>query len=286
MAALRSLRAESRRAGQRASPRGQSGRLSTGAGRMALPWIVPLGLLGFWWLAIERQWVLPHQLPPPQQVLDTFAELLVRGELIQHVTATVGRLLTGYGLGAAPGILLGIMAGMSPPFRRLVDPTVQGVRAVPSLAWVPLFLLWFGIGEQARVLLIALGAFLPVYFNTVAGVGGVDRRLVEVGQAYGFGGGAILWRIVLPAALPGIFTGLRAGLSLGWMFVVAAELIAANNGLGFLLVEGQATMRPDRVLASLIAFAALGRLSDALLEEIERRVLHWRDTVATAEEEV
>ncbi len=257
-------------------------RLGLGA---ALPWLLPAGLLGLWALSLDRGWLQPYQLPAPPTVVSTFVDLLSRGELARHLGATLNRLLAGYLLGAGPGVLLGLLAGSSVGFRRFLDPTVQGLRAVPSLAWVPLFLLWFGIGEQARVYLIGLGAFLPVYLNTMAAVGSVDRKLIEVARAYGFGRLKVLFRVVLPGAMPGVFTGLRAGLSLAWMFVVAAELIAASNGLGFMLVEGQSTMRPDRVLVSLLTFAVLGRGSDTLLAALERRLLVWRDTLATTQEE-
>ncbi len=257
-------------------------RLGLGA---ALPWLLPAGLLGLWVLSLDRGWVQPYQLPAPPTVVSTFIDLLSRGELIRHLGATLNRLLAGYLLGAAPGVLLGLLAGSSVGFRRFLDPTVQGLRAVPSLAWVPLFLLWFGIGEQARVYLIGLGAFLPVYLNTMAAVGSVDRKLIEVARAYGFGRLKVLFRVILPGSTPGVLTGLRSGLSLAWMFVVAAELIAASNGLGFMLVEGQSTMRPDRVLVSLFTFAVLGRGSDTLLAALERRLLVWRDTLATTQEE-
>jgi sulfonate transport system permease protein len=252
---------------------------------VTLPWVLPAGLLGLWVLSLEQGWVRPYQLPAPPTIISTFLELLGRGELARHVGATLNRLLAGYALGAAPGVLLGLLAGTSVNFRRFLDPTVQGLRAVPSLAWVPLFLLWFGIGEQARVYLIALGAFLPVYLNTMAAVGSVDRKLIELAGAYGFGPLEVLFRVILPGSMPGVFTGLRSGLSLAWMFVVAAELIAASNGLGFMLVEGQSTMRPDRVLVSLLTFAVLGRGSDTLLAALERRLLVWRDTLATTQED-
>ncbi len=251
--------------------------------RLFLQLALPLGLLVLWWLALQRQWVRSYQLPAPATVLVTIEEMIQRGELQNHMIATIGRTLASYLIGAFPAVVLGVASGLSPAMRAGVDPTIQGIRAVPSLAWVPLFLLWFGIGEQARLLLIALGAFLPVYLNTIAGVESVDRRLVEVGRAYGLSSRAITFRIVLPGSLPGILTGLRAGLSMAWMFVVAAELIAASNGLGFLLIDGQSTMRPDRVIAAIITFAFLGRASDAGLAAIERYALRWRDTLGTAD---
>ncbi|HEY8449467.1 MAG TPA: ABC transporter permease [Bacillota bacterium] len=247
--------------------------------RWLLPLVAPAGVLALWVAAVQWAWVEPYQLPPPAKVLATVAKLLGDGDLTHHVGVTLGRLVAGFALGAAPGIVLGAAAGLVPGLRLLLDPTIQGLRAIPSLAWVPLFLLWFGIGELARVLLIALGAFLPVYLNVLAGVENVDRKLLEVGRVYELGRFALARRIILPAALPGLMTGLRAGLSLAWMFVVAAELIAASEGLGFLLVDGQYTARPEQVILSLLAFGLLGRLSDALLYGLERRVLHWRDAV-------
>jgi sulfonate transport system permease protein len=141
-----------------------------------------------------------------------------------------------------------------------------------------LLLLWLGIDETSKIVLIAIGAFFPVYVNGVAAIRDVDRRLVEVGQMYGFSRRRLIWRILLPASMPGLFTGLRSGLSMAWMFVVAAELIAATKGLGYLLSDGRETSRPDIVLAAIIVLAVLGKLSDGVLASLERRWLHWRDT--------
>ncbi|MDW8060551.1 MAG: ABC transporter permease [Thermomicrobium sp.] len=252
--------------------------------RWVVPWIVPALIVAGWWGIVAAGWIPSYQLPPPQTVLRTSREMIAQGELLAHLVATLQRLSWGYLLGAVPGIAFGTLTGLSPTLRRAVDPTVQGLRAIPSLAWVPLFLLWFGIGEQARVLLIALGVFLPVYFNVLAAISGLDWRLVEFAQVYRLGRWRTLRFVLIPGALPGVLTGLRAGLSLGWMFVVAAELIAASSGLGFLLVEGQSTMRPDRVLVALLSFGVLGKLSDSVLARIERVVLAWRETIGSVQE--
>lgn len=249
-----------------------------------VPWIVPALIVAGWWGIVAAGWIASYQLPPPQTVVATAREMSARGELATHLVATLERLAWGYLLGAVPGIVLGAVTGLVPWLRRALDPTVQGLRAIPSLAWVPLFLLWFGIGEQARILLIALGVFLPVYFNVLAAVGGIDWRLIEFARVYRLGRWRTFRFVVIPGALPGVLTGLRAGLSLGWMFVVAAELIAASSGLGFLLVEGQSTMRPDRVLVALILFGVLGKLSDSLLARLERAVLAWRETIASVQD--
>ena len=143
---------------------------------------------------------------------------------------------------------------------------------------MPLLLLWLGIDETSKIVLIAIGAFFPVYLNGVAAIRNIDRKLVEVGQMYGFSRRRLVRRILLPAALPGLFTGLRSGMSLAWMFLVAAELIAATKGLGYLLSDGRETSRPDIVLAAIIVLALLGKLSDGLLASLEKRFLAWRDT--------
>lgn len=183
---------------------------------------LPLALLALWQAASGFGWVRPNQLPSPGMVLDTMAGLAATGELADHLRATLARVAVGFGLGAAAGVALGAACGLSGVLCRALDPTVQMLRSVPSLAWVPLFILWLGIQEESKVALIALGAFLPVYLNVLSAVGQVDRKLVEAARAFGYGPLRRAARVVLPAALPGVFIGLRAGLALAWMFVVAA----------------------------------------------------------------
>lgn len=222
------------------------------------------------------KWIPANLLPPPSQVVCTLADLAGQG-LARHVLASVLRVSAGFLLGATLGIAAGSLVGLSRRAEALVDPSVQALRAIPSLAWVPLLLLWLGIDELPKVTLIAVGAFFPVYLNLVAGIHNVDRKWIEVGQMHGLRAGALVRRILLPAALPALFTGLRAGLSLSWMFLVAAELIAATRGVGYLLSDGRETGRPDVVLAAIFLLALLGALSDWGLRAIERRLLGWRD---------
>ena len=242
--------------------------------------------LSGWWLPLlllvlleilARSGVVPARLmPPPSEVFGTLRVLLGNG-LLSHLGVSCVRVLAGFGLGATLGVVLGLAVGLSSQLERALDPTLQGLRAIPSLAWVPLLLLWLGIDEAPKITLIALGAFFPVYLNLVAGVRGVDRKLVELGESVGLTPAAMVRRIFLPAAQPSLFTGLRTGLSLSWMFLVAAELIAATSGLGYLLTDGRETGRPDIVLASILLLGLLGKLSDSLLKLIERRRLAWRD---------
>ena len=158
---------------------------------------------------------------------------------------------------------------------------MQALRAIPSIAWVPLFILWLGIFEASKVALIAVGVFFPVYLNLMSGIAGVDRKLIEVGRAHRLSPLALIRRVLLPAALPAYIVGLRGGLGLGWMFVAAAELMGASEGLGFLLVDGQQTGRPAIVIAAILLFAILGKFSDLLLARAGRALTAWQDTEAS-----
>ncbi|WP_332878853.1 ABC transporter permease [Massilia sp. S19_KUP03_FR1] len=246
-------------------------------------WRFPLGLLlpAAMLVAAEvgvRSGAVPaNLLPAPSQVLQTIIALAEHG-LAAHVASSALRVAIGFASGAALGILLGAAVALSRRLDAILDPTLQALRAIPSLAWVPLLLLWLGIDEAPKLVLIAIGAFFPVYMGTVAGIGGVDRKLVEVGRLYRLGRGALLRRVLLPAALPSLMTGLRNGLGLAWMFMVAAELIAASRGLGYLLSDGRETSRADIVIAAIVLLALLGKASDSGLRALERRYLSWRDS--------
>lgn len=239
--------------------------------------IVPVTLLVAWETVVRGGWVSPHLLPPPTELLSTLADLGQSGALLGHIGVSSLRVLIGFIIGAGLALLVGAAVGLSRRIEALLDPTFQAIRAIPSLAWVPLLLLWLGIDEAPKITLIAIGAFFPVYLNFVAGIRNVDRKLVEVGGMYGLTGAPLVARIFLPAALPNLFTGLRTGLSLAWMFLVAAELIAATKGLGYLLTDGRETGRADLVIVAIIVLALLGKLSDGLLRTLEQRLLHWRD---------
>jgi sulfonate transport system permease protein len=194
------------------------------------------------------------------------------------VVASVLRVLAGFAIGSLLALAIGSLVGLSPRSERYLDPSFQALRAIPSLAWVPLLLLWLGIDEAPRIVLIAIGAFFPVYMGVASGFRDVDRKLVEVARMAGLPPWQLARRVLLPAAMPAVLTGLRNGLSLAWMFMVAAELIAATRGLGYLLTDGRETGRADIVLAAIALLALLGKLSDTLMQWVERRTLSWRDT--------
>ncbi|MBD8708640.1 ABC transporter permease [Pseudomonas sp. CFBP 13711] len=238
---------------------------------------VPVALLLLLEIAVRVGWVQSYQMPAPSEISTTLTDL-ADGALWKHIGASLTRVLSGFVIGAGLALVFAAWVGLSREAEAYLEPTFAGLRSIPSLAWVPLLLLWLGIGETSKIVLIAIGAFFPVYLNGVAAIRNIDRKLVEVGQIFRFSQRQMIVHMFLPAALPGLFTGLRSGLSLAWMFLVAAELIAATKGLGYLLSDGRETSRPDIVLAAIIVLAVLGKLTDGVLAMLERRFLAWRDT--------
>ncbi|WP_332129921.1 ABC transporter permease, partial [Azorhizobium caulinodans] len=216
-------------------------------------------------------------LPPPSRIAETLYALARSGELAPHIAATLQRIAAGFALGVVAGTALGGLSGASGLARAIVDPTLQGLRAIPSIAWVPLFILWLGIFEASKVTLIAVGVFFPVYLGTLGAVMAVDRKIIEVGQVFLFSGPTMVRRILLPAILPHYVTALRAGLGLGWMFVVAAEFMGASEGLGYLLLDGQQLGKPDQIVAAILVFAVLGKATDTLLLTLTRPLLKGYD---------
>ncbi|AWJ93874.1 ABC transporter permease (plasmid) [Azospirillum baldaniorum] len=240
--------------------------------------IVPLALALGWEVAVAQGWANGRLLPPPSRILSTLWGLWRSGDLITHVLATLGRVGLGFLFGVLAGTVLGALTGYLSWARRLLDPTLQALRSIPSIAWVPLFILWFGIFETSKVILIAVGVFFPIYLALSGAILDVDRKLVEVGRIFRLSGPALVWCILLPATLPAYALALRAGLGLGWMFVVAAEFMGASEGLGFLLTDGQMTGQPATILASIVAFAVFGKLTDGLLAALSRPLLRWQDS--------
>jgi sulfonate transport system permease protein len=240
--------------------------------------VLPVALLLIWELLSRVGVFPPNLLPAPSTIALTLSHLAATGELFGHIIVTLYRIIAGFTIGTLIATFLGALTGYSRFAHELLDPLLQALRNIPSLAWVPLFILWLGIYETSKIALIAVGVFFPVYLNLMTGVQQVDRKLVEVGKVYRFNQRQLIWRVFLPATLSSYIVGLRSGLGLGWMFVVAAEIMGASRGLGFLLVDGQTTGRPDLILVSIFLFAVLGKLTDALLAAIGKRLLYWQDS--------
>jgi sulfonate transport system permease protein len=248
--------------------------------RPALGLVLPVVLAAFWEFAVRMGWSNGRLVPPPSVIWNTFADLAASGELAQHALATLWRVACGFVLGVIAGTVAGAITGYSILTFRLLDPTLQGLRAVPSIAWVPLFILWFGIFEASKIILIAVGVFFPVYLGVMGAVLSVDRKIVEVGRVFRLSGFAMVRRILLPAVMPAYVISLRAGLGLGWMFVLAAEFLGASTGLGFLLIDGQQLGKPAQIVAAIVAFAILGKASDWLIVLVASPFLRWQDVVA------
>ena len=246
-------------------------------GRPALGLILPLVLALGWELAVRAGLSNGRLVPPPSVIYATFADLAKTGELQRHALATLTRVAAGFGIGVGVGTLLGAITGYSLLIRRFIDPSLQALRAIPSIAWVPLFILWLGIFEASKVTLIAVGVFFPVYLGVMGAVMSVDRKIVEVGRVFRLSGTQMVRRILLPAVLPSYVIALRSGLGLGWMFVVAAEFMGASEGLGFLLVDGQQLGKPAQIVAAIVAFALIGKLTDWMIVGITAPFLRWED---------
>jgi sulfonate transport system permease protein len=247
--------------------------------RPALGFLLPVGLAVFWEIAVRMELSNGRLVPPPSVIFRTFADLAATGELQSHTYATVWRVAVGFFFGVTAGTLFGAVAGYSALTHRVIDPTLQALRAIPSIAWVPLFVLWFGLFEASKIILIAVGVFFPVYLGVMGAVLSVDRKIVEVGRVFRLSGFAMVRRILLPAVMPAYVLSLRAGLGLGWMFVLAAEFLGASQGLGFLLIDGQQLGKPAQIVAAIVAFGILGKLSDWLLALAAAPFLRWEDVV-------
>ncbi len=248
--------------------------------RFALGILLPVLLALGWEIAVATGFAQGRLMPPPSRLFKTLYDLAVTGELWRHILATLARVLAGFALGTIVGTLVGALAGASRLAKDIVDPTLQGLRSVPSIAWVPLFILWLGIFEESKIALIAVGCFFPVYLGVFGAIASVDRKTVEVGRMFRLSQFQLVRRILLPAILPAYILALRQGLGLGWMFVVAAEFMGASEGLGYLLVDGQQLGKPDQILAAILTFAILGKITDGLLAAASAPLLTWQDAFA------
>ncbi|MFF2041457.1 ABC transporter permease [Kitasatospora sp. NPDC058170] len=240
----------------------------------------PLLLLAAWWLASAGGALDPQTLAPPLDVAATFRDLVGTGELQTHLLISLQRAALGLGFGVLTGLLLALAAGLSRIGDALIDGTVQLVRSLPILALVPLAILWFGIDEEVKVILVALGTLVPVYLNTHAALTGLDARYAELAQTLDLTHGQFLFRIALPGAAPGFFTGLRMSVTISWLVLVVSEQINASSGIGYLMTQARTFGRTDVIVVGLVVYGLLGLFSDTLVRLFERRALVWRRTLA------
>ncbi len=252
-------------------PRGFRG-LSFGHPR----WLSPLLLL-LLWEAGSRSGVIPARvLAAPSTVAVTAAQMLASGELIQNLLVSLGRVAAGFTIGVTTGVVLALVAGLSRWGEALLDPPIQMLRTLPLLALVPLFIVWFGIGETPKVALIALGSTFPVYLNLFNSIRSVDSKMVEAARSFGLSGLDLIREVILPGAAPGLLLGVRYALTISWLFLVVAEQINAQAGLGYLINNARDFLRTDVIVLCLLIYALLGLASDAIVRALERRALAWR----------
>ncbi|MEV6166472.1 ABC transporter permease [Streptomyces sp. NPDC052052] len=245
------------------------------AARAAGPWAVPLLVLLVWQWTAAAGILPPSVLPAPEAVLQAGTDLAATGDLQFHLLTSLRRILQGFALGAATGLLLGFLVGMSKVTEILLDRSLQMVRTIPHLALVPLMIAWFGIGEEPKILLVALGTFFPIYLNTVTGIRGVDPKLLQLGRSYGLGRWRLVRDIAVPGAMPTILSGVRYSLGVAWMTLVIAETISASDGIGYLAQNARELLRTDQIVLAIVLYALAGLLADLLTRLIERRVLRW-----------
>jgi sulfonate transport system permease protein len=240
-----------------------------------LPWALPLLLIVAWEVASTRGWLSTRVLPEPLSVLTAFWTLLRSGELWQHVAVSTGRALAGLAVGGGLGLLLGLLTGSFRRAETLLDTSFQMVRNIPALALIPLVILWFGIDEGAKLFLVSVGVFFPIYLNTFHGIRSVDKGLIEMAQSYSLRGWALYRHVILPGALPSVLVGLRFALGLMWVLLIVAETISAQSGIGYLTMNAREFLQTDVVLVGILLYALLGKLADVLAKGLERWWLRW-----------
>jgi len=244
-------------------------------GQQLLPWVFPVVLIAVWQFASSVSLLQSRVLPAPSAVVSAFWQLLISGELWHHVKVSAGRALIGLLIGGGLGLFLGLLNGSSKIASTLLDTTLQMIRNIPALALIPLVILWFGIDESAKLFLVAVGVFFPMYINTYHGIRSVDPQLIEMGKSYGLSRWQLYKEIILPGAMPSILVGLRFSLGLVWVLLIVAETISAQAGIGYMTMNAREFLQTDVVLVGILLYALLGKLADVLAQSLERYLLRW-----------
>ena len=238
---------------------------------------IPVIILIIWQLAGVFGLVSKTVLPTPLDIFLAFQELIKTGELFGHLSISVFRAAAGFFIGGGLGIILGTIVGFSTRSEQYLDPSVQMLRTVPHLAVAPLFVLWFGFGETSKVLLIADGAFFPLYVNAFLGIRGVDSKLFDVARVLEFSKRKLITKLILPSALPNLLLGARLSLGVAWVSLVVAELMGSTEGIGYMIMDARQFSNTDIVFVGIIIFAFVGKFSDSLVRLLEVKFLRWRD---------
>lgn len=240
-----------------------------------VPWLLPILAIVLWQILGQSGIISSSILPTPLKVVEAAIKLTSSGKLQEHVLISTQRALIGFFIGGIVGFILGLLNGTVTFFERTTDTTMQMIRTIPHLALIPLVILWFGIGESAKIFLVALGVMFPVYINTFSGIQNVDRKLIEMGNVYGLSKWKLFANIILPGALPSILVGIRYALGVMWMSLIVAETIGADSGIGFMATSAREFMQMDIVVLTIVLYAILGKLSDVIAKLFEHRFLIW-----------
>jgi sulfonate transport system permease protein len=244
-------------------------------GNSLLPWLLPLLICAGWEYASRAGLLSAKVLPEPWAVARAFWRLLQSGELWDDLKISAGRAFAGLAVGGGLGLLLGLLTGLFVPAQVALDTTLQMLRNIPPLAMIPLVILWFGIDEGAKLFLVALGVFFPLYLNTFHGIRSVDRGLIEMARSYGLSGWRLYRDVILPGALPSILVGLRFALGLMWVLLIVAETISSSSGIGYMTMNAREFLQTDVVLVGILLYAVLGKAADLAAKGLERVCLRW-----------
>lgn len=248
-----------------------------------IPWSVPALLLVGWQLLVQTGIVPARVLPAPTAVVQAGLHLAATGELWRNLYVSTARALIGFAIGGSLGFVLGLLNGIFPFAEKLLDTTLQMLRNIPHLALIPLVILWFGIGEEAKIFLVAIGVLFPIYLNTYHGVNTVDHGLLEMGKVYGLKHFELFWQIILPSALPSILVGVRFSLGIMWLTLIVSETIASDSGIGYMAMNAREFLQTDVVVFSILLYALLGKLADVLARLLEQWLLQWHPSYQTAQ---
>jgi sulfonate transport system permease protein len=245
-----------------------------------LSWLIPALLVVIWEAAARIGVITPQVLPAPSSVLGTALDLARNGELFVHLGVSLLRAVAGFIIGGTIGLALGIMVGFSPLAQAIFDRSIQMVRAVPFLAMLPLVIVWFGVGEVAKIFLVALAVLFPIYINTILGIRQIDPKMMELAKVIGLNWPAVVRRIILPGAMPSILTGVRYALAHAWLALVIAETLATTKGIGFLAMDAREFLQTNVIVLTMIIYAIIGVVADALVRALEGRFLSWHANYA------
>jgi sulfonate transport system permease protein len=243
--------------------------------RLVVPLLLPFSVLILWQITAARGWLSPQTLPAPAVVLSTLTDLIRDGEIARNLSISLRRILVGLAIGTSLGLFFGALLGVSRRMNDTFGPIINALSQIPSLGWVPILILIFGLDEMVKYLIIAKACFVPTVLATSQGIRNIPRAYIEVGQVLGLRRRTTLTKLIIPAALPTIFGGIRLALSNAWIALIVVEMLAATEGVGYMMVWGRTLFQVDIVIAGMIVIGVIGLAMDSTLSRIERYMRRW-----------